>query len=531
MSGSRLTRLVRHVRLISTVHHRIELRRRRNHPQLAAAVLLGALAGTMLIVGALPVPVYEHLWPEPGAYYYGTLVGLESERVLALSRELAAIAVVTIAGLGGLGAITSDNWERPPAEIVTAVPLPAAILGMLADELLESSWFVAPVVVGGVLAFTAGTNTPSTLVGAAVGGLAILLTGLVVGTAIGLTLRASIRRSPRLYRARYAVSVGFLFVVFMGLALSRRAGSTLASSPIGWYGDLLLVTTPGGGALPTRAAVALLASFVLLPLAMATVVTAGRSLWFAETTLDDGTVTPTRRGRIDRLLEAGFGRSTAIATRTVWRRMRRSPRAMVYVVLPLAVAGPVTVELSAAMPALLPVLFVLYLASAVGLGTTLNPLGNERVALPLVRTTPGGVDTVLRGHVLAALVPGVPFVVAVGTVLGLVVGYPPWGLVAFVMGASLVTVGGIGWSLAIGAALPNLEGPTEASLAPPELYAMVAFLSTLLIVAFPLLVGFGLGFALAPAGAVLTVGGTVATAGASVVGGYRFARRRLETFE
>ncbi|MFP8957738.1 hypothetical protein ACLI4Y_13505 [Natrialbaceae archaeon A-CW3] len=535
MTESRVSSVVRAVRLIGSVRHRVELRHRRKHPQLVAAVLLGATFGTLLVVGSVPLPVVGSLWPEPGAYHYGTIAATESDLVLALTRELAAIVLVASAGLGALSATTSDDWEQPPVELVTAVSLPVAIAGVLVDELLESGWFVGPVVLGGVLAFTAGTGEPLSILGAAVGGGAILVTGLLTGTAVGIALRASIRRSPRLYAARYGISVVVLFVLFLGLSLSRTAGATLAATPLGWYGDLLLATTPALEAVPSRAALALTGTLVVLPLALGLAVVGARSLWFAEAVLDDGTVDDAERGRFRRLLEAGlerqFGRETAGATRTVWHRMRRSPRAMVYVVLPLAFVGPVTVEVSSAAPSLLPALVSVYVASAVGLGTTLNPLGNERVALPLVQTTPGGEDAVLRGHALAALVPGLPIVLAVSILIGTAVGYPTWTLLAFGLAIAAVTVGGIGLSLALGAYLPNLEGPTEASLAPPELYAMLAYLAAMVVLSSPLFVGFGTGVALVPVGAAVTAGVSALVAGSVGVGGYRYARLRLGAFE
>ncbi|MFC7232439.1 hypothetical protein ACFQMM_15510 [Saliphagus sp. GCM10025308] len=147
-SSQRVLAAARAAGQIAAVRHRVELRRRRRHPQLAAAVVLGATFATLLLVGTVPVPVYESVWPEPGAYHYGTLVGTESDRVLERTRELAATGLVLTAGLGVLGATTSDGWETPPTEAVTAVPLPSAIGGVLGAALLEHGWFVAPATLG-----------------------------------------------------------------------------------------------------------------------------------------------------------------------------------------------------------------------------------------------------------------------------------------------------------------------------------------------------------------------------------------------
>ncbi|WP_255169101.1 hypothetical protein [Natrononativus amylolyticus] len=523
----------RTIAFIAAVRHRVELRRRRKHPQLGLAVLLGATVGVLVIVGSLPLPLYAAFWPEPGAYHYGTVAGENAAAVAALTREIGAIGVVVVTVLAALGATTSDDWEEPPVELVTALSLPTAIAGVLVDELLENAWFVGPVAVAGAVAFAAGTGAPVTAVGALVGGLAVVLTGLLAGTAAGLGVRALIRRSPRLYAARYGVGIVVVFATFMGLALSRTAGGALAATPLGWYGDLILVTTPDGGADPVRALAALVGSAGIAALATATVLVAARSLWFAEAVLDDGTVDADAGGLAGSLtvgLEAVSGRQTAAVVRAVWRRIGRSPRAMIYVVLPFALVGPVTAEISSAQPAFVPPLVTLYVAAAVGMGTTLNPIGNERIALPVLLTTPGGRRAVLRGHALAALVPGVPLAVAVAVVTGVVGGYDGVSLVALVAVGAALTLASVGISLGVGAFLPTLEGPMAASLTPPELSAMVAHLLAMVLLALPAFAGFwlvGSGSSLAPAGVAATSIGAVA---AGLVG-YRYASAALERYE
>ncbi|WP_207586704.1 hypothetical protein [Halomontanus rarus] len=546
------------IALVAAVRHRVELRRRRDHPQLGVAVFLGAAVGTLFIVGSLPLPYYGSFWPEPGAFHYGTLVAEEPGRVLARGRETAAIALVVITGLAGLSATTSEDWDEPPVELLTAVALPTAIFGVLGDELLESSWFVVPVAIAGSLAFVAGTGRLAVLAGVLVGSLAIVTTGLVAGTAVGLGVRAAIRGSPRLYRSRNAVGFVALFVTFVGLVASRTAGGALARTPLGWYGDLLLVTTPGVGANVASGAVALVATGAALAVALTVVVASARVLWFAEVDHDhdrdrtrasgdesDGTRSETIQSSVTAPLEAVLerlcSRPTMAVARATWRRIRRSPNALVFVVLPFAIVGPATANLAARWPRLVPVLVTLYAAAAVGLGTTLNPIGNERIALPAILTTPAGRRSVLRGHAVASLVPGVPIVVAVAVVAGSAIGYSAGQLAALVAIALALTVGGVGVSLGIGSFLPNPKGPTPASLSPPELYAMVGYLFAMSVLATPAFAGFaaigavnanatGLP-ALPVAGPVLGVALTTLLAGAAGFAGYRYAARTLDRYE
>ncbi|MCU4973645.1 hypothetical protein OB955_12965 [Halobacteria archaeon AArc-m2/3/4] len=558
------------IALVAAVRHRVELRRRRDHPQLGLAVFLGAAVGTLFVVGSLPIPYYEAFWPEPGAFHYGTLVADEPDRVLVRAREIAAIALVVIAGLAGLSATTSEDWDSPPVELLTAVPLPTAILGVLGDELLESSWFVVPVAVAGSLAFAAGTGQPVVLVGVLFGSLVIVATGLVIGTAIGIGTRAAIRGSPRLYRSRNAVGFVALFVTFVGLVASRTAGGALARTPLGWYGDLLLVTTAGVDATLAYGVVATVGSGVSLAAALAVVVVSARVLWFAEVDhdhdhsheheRDDRSHTPTTEtngvdtestastatdSSVQSPLETTLGhvlsRPTMAVTRATWRRIRRSPNALVFVVLPFAIVGPATANVAIQWPQLVPVLVTLYAAAAVGLGTTLNPIGNERIALPAILTTPTGRRSVLRGHAVAALVPGVPTAVTVAIVAGSVTGYSVGQLAALVVVAVALTVGGVGVSLGIGSFLPNLKGPTAASLSPPELYAMVGYLFAMSLLSTPAFAGFaaiGSGNAnpselptlpiYGPAFAVVV---TVLLAGSVGFAGYRYAARTLDRYE
>lgn len=538
--------------LVATVRHRIELRRRRDHPQLGLAVAAMAIFGSLAIVGSLPLPYYETLWPQPGAYRYGTLVDERPAAVLERARAVAAVGFVAVFALGALGATTSDDWESRPIELLTAVPVPTAVLGVLGGELLENGWFVAPIAVTGSLAFAAGTGGFGALAGAIVGGFAVALSGLLGGTAAGLSVRAAIRRSPRLYAARFPIGLVAVAGTFVTLAASRTAGSVLGETPLGTYGDLLLITAPGGGADPFRALGAVVITAGIAASALAACVVSTRHLWFAEkSTVDDreepstdwrgeqstdGRSEPSTAERaepsvLDALLARRFSRPTAAVVRAVWRRTRRSPRSLLYVTLPLAFVGPITAEVIDYRPTLVPAFVALYAASAVGLGTTLNPLGNERIALPLVLSTPGGRRAIVRGHALAALLPGLPLVAVAAVAAGSGIGYPPPALLALVTVAVALAAGGVGCSLAIGTLLPNFSGPSTGSgaLTPPDVTAMAAYLLAMAVLATPAIVGFALGPG-SPVG-FAGVAFTLALTGAVGRYGYRRSARAIDRYE
>lgn len=519
---------------IAAVRHRVEVRRRRAHPQLLLAALVSATAGTIAVVGWLPLPVYGDRWPVPGAYYYGTVVADEPATVRALVREFAATATVGAAALALVGALASDDWAEPPTEVVTAVSLPAAADGVLLEELLECSWFLAPLSVGGALAFAAGTGDPVTLVGALVGATAIALSGLLVGTAAGVAARAGLRRVPRLYAARLAIGSLLLFATFAALAVSRTAGSALAGTPLAWYGDLVLATAPGAGADPVRALAALALTGALALASLAIVRRIVRSLWLGEPISEDVTVDGTiDRSRRNAALERLLGRPTVAVVRTTWRRLRRSPRAMLYVALPLGFVGPVAVEVAVRSPGLVPVLLTVSAAVAVGLGTTLNPLGNERDGLSTALAVPGGHRTLLRGHALGAVLPGAPTVGTVAVVSGAVVGYEPVALLALTLVGVVLAVAGVGVSLGVGAFFPKLERPVDASLVPPALPAMGAFLATMVVLAAPVVASLEPGAFDGPPvhDPVVTLVATALVASVAGGLGYRYAVGALERYE
>ncbi len=516
------------IALIALTRHRKAIRHRREHPQLGLAVGLGAAVGVLFVVGSVPLPYYEILWPEPGAYWYGTQVGSEPTTVKVVTREISAVAIVVVLALGALTAVSADEWEHQPVELLTAVSTPTAVGGVLLDKLLENGWFVGPAAVAGSVAFAAGSGSPLAVVGTLIGSMGILLTGLTAGTALGLAVRAGLAPSSRLYRLRYGLGSLALFVVFTLLVVSRTLSGWLARTPLSWYGDLVLVTTSGVGTL-WRALAALGLTALLTTGALAVIVAASRRLWFGDRQgADRVSQRPTKTASpIDRLLEQVTDRSTAAVVRAVWLRMRRSPRALLYVVFPLAIVGPATLEIGFRMPTLVPVLVAIYTASAVGMGTTLNPVGNERVALPLLRTTPAGPQALLRGHALAACLVGLPFVLAFTVPLSLLLTGNLFTTLGLLVVAVSLTLGGVGLALGVGSLLPNLEGPQATTLTPPELYAMLVYLSGLGFVAMPAILGTGLTPTPSPLSVTLSA---LLTGACSLIAGwlgYRYAHSTL----
>lgn len=518
---------------IAFTRQRRKLRHRRKHSQLFFALVLGVSMGVVLVVGRLPLPLYESFWTQPGAYHYGETLSTDPAATIAVAREVGAVAFLAAAVLSALSTALTDAWEEPPAELATAVPTRVAVAGVAIDELLENGWFFLPLSAAGVVAFVAGAADPLAGAGLVVGTAALLATGLLVGTSCGLGVRAAFRASPRLYAARFAIGPLVVFGVYLALFGSRLVGGALAASPLGWYGDLLLSTAAAGNS--THALAALAASATVLGAATISLPRLVEAFWFADPAVDRDDGADSASGsatRADATLDRLCTPPTAAVVRATWRRMRRSPRALFYVLLPAGIVLPVSAELATARPGLLPAIVATYVGAAAGMGTALNPLGNEVRSAATIGTTPGGLRATVRGHAMAALLPGWPIAAALAGGAALAIGLPVSVAIVLALAGAVVATIGVGIALGVGAFLPNLEGTNPGTLAAPTIHATGLYLFAMGLVATPLLGGTyaattGGTAITAPLPALAGLVGTAAIGGLLALSGYRYAARAI----
>jgi hypothetical protein len=254
-------------------------------------------------------------------------------------------------------------------------------------------------------------------------------------------------------------------------------------------------------------------------------------------------------GRFDRLLGSVAARPTRAVALTLWRRSKRSPVRLVYVLYPLFGAASIVQDViqKGFVPEYVPALMLVYVAWATGAAFTLNPLGDQGPTLPGTLTTGVTGRTFLRGHLLVGTLVGIPAVVLVVGGLGLFspLSLPIVGLL--IAGGVAVTTAGTALATGFGVVFPrfgsvSVVGNRKAT-APSKTAAVTYSLGLLVtaglaVPAFVPAVTDGLATILREATAVgsptlvaraIGLGG-LAVAFALAWGSYRFAAGKVDEF-
>jgi hypothetical protein len=524
------------------VETRRDVRRMRASAMIATTQTFVATFAVIWIVGVLPLPGYEAIWAQPGAYEFGQVFATGGAKartdVLGTVRGVGGVLVLLVL-YGTTLKVLTDTQDREafvlassPRAVAVGVALAnAAFLGLL----------IGPAILAGALAFAVGAGLPLLVLSIPLAGVLVLVVTAAVGAVCALSARALFGGSTTSRTSKVVIATP-LAAGYFGLFLRfRRASELLSISPLGWVGDLALVpagppVTPVSalGALAVGSAVAGGASSVLGHLA--------ERVWLhTERTDSEQTGTGPMFDAGVSLADRLCSRPTAAVARALWLRVRREPRALVYTMLPIAITISIGLELAVRRPAALPMIVAVYGSIAVGMGPSLNPLGNDGPRLSLTLSTPGGSTALLRGYVVAGALPGSVAVATVTLLVGLGIGA---GLVVLlgtvVLGVWLATVAVVA-SLGIGVALPEYEGigPTSNStIRSPRLEATGALFVVMALVGLPALVGPFWRHTLAagstldpPTVAVLGVGLTGATGVLVSVTCYYYAARILDSYQ
>ena len=529
----------RHVRAIG----RIELRRRwrslkGNAGQLIALAFAGLFG--LLFVGAALF----------GAFLFG--VGVRSGDLttpVELVRPGLVYVWIFVAAFGGYRAYTTALRPDRLDGMLTTVSHRELLGGLfLAEALL---WGVPGGILVGLCAslFALGAGSPLAVP------LAFLTLGLVAATALagGWVLALCVRntgvRSKLLTRLRTAflaaVGLGYFWLLFTGSldTVLEPLYSVLAPTPIGWFGDLLLVGTVEGAS-PVRAGGVVVGSGLFFLASAAALSRLAAWLWYADgvhVEREETATTPSGKGRrLDELLS----RPIAGVVSRDWKRARRAPITLSFVIYPAFVLlrPAMTAIRTGTVGASFPVLIVVSGAWITGALFSLNALGNEGAALSatLLADDPG--RRLVVGHAVAAALVGAPLTVAATVVLALVGPHPPASVATLASSALALTLSAGPIASGIGVAFPRFDAvsvsrSTEAIV--PSLPAFVVYSLAVGGVALPALVGhsaiaggalaswFGLSRAtVGAAGALLS---SVLGAGTGLVSA-RFAIRSIETF-
>ncbi|GAA0470191.1 hypothetical protein MUK72_04700 [Halococcus dombrowskii] len=531
---------------------RVEYRRSLRAMSENTTQLLGFGAFLLLFVG-LPTVGGSYLAYTAGERLIETLPVLDGARSALALAWLGPVFLIAQRAVGKTARIEHETG------MLTTVPAPDVLGGLLLAEAARVLSIVAvPVVVmAGALAL--GIGAPTAFVSVVVAFLAVFATALLVGHIVGVLIKIVVGQSELLTRYKSVIAVVALLAYFVAVSSETvgralfQLSALLQDAPTAWFGDLLVVGIPGvAPSLPRMAgAIALVA--IGVPLLLAIDVRAAERLWYADRA-QPGTRTYEESDTDATVLSRIAAGPTRAVVEKVWRRTKRAPIRLIYVAYPLFfLFAPLQQAFTTgSVPASLPILLALYGAWAVG-AAALNPFGDEGALLPVTLTTGVRGRQFVRGHVIAVATVGLPLVVVVTGIAGVLSPLAParW-LVLAAVSAVLCLVGPL-LALAIGTRFPRFGAvsvsrsrevviPSKTAfacytvaVAVGALGAAVALIpggAAVLSTIVEIVAGFaGLSIAIAPP--VLRVVGAAAAIGLVVVApplAYRYVARRFESY-
>lgn len=524
-AGLRRVGLVARIRLIRQYRSTVD------QPWIAFLQVVAVLFGVVFVVGRLPVPGYAAVWHPPGAYEYGRRLATGAS-ILPTARGFAGVVFVLLVFLTVLKETTDGAIDTNADALLLATDARTVAAGEVVWSTLFAGWQFGVPLLAGAVAFGVGAGSPIAGVGVAVGGGVLVAAAVPTGYVLALAIRFAFQSLPTLRENKVVLGAPLAVAYFALFLDARRSIAVLAEVPLGWFGDLGLLFAQRAGANPVRATTVVVTVPVLVVGLIHVAGRLGGATWYG----DRPRTEPASRDGIPRPISVALGvvasGPTAAVTRTVWIRLVREPRVLIFAALPIALTATFGMEVVARRPRALPVVVAVYVAAAVGMGATLNPLGNVGAGLSATLTTPGGGRALVHGYVLSAVVPGVPVVLGLTMVTGIVVGLGPLGVVSVVIVGGVLTVGAGVVSLWIGTGLPNydsLRATSESGVRPPRLLATTAFLVVILVLGSPAVVGVGWGSVLAagvgfPASIVGLVGVGITCLGTAMVSSLAYRR-------
>ncbi|THE66100.1 hypothetical protein D8Y22_04035 [Salinadaptatus halalkaliphilus] len=478
---------------MSTTHSRtiarVELRRRFRALQEDAAQLI---AITLVVLMFVPFSLIGLL----GVLVFGMEVGSGGlETPLELVRMGAVYGWLFVAGFGGYRAYATALRPDRLDGLLTTVSHRDLFGGLVLAELLLWGIPLGLISVGAAFAFAAGS-------GSMVAVPFVLLTiwtafGTAFATGLGLALGVMNTgvRSALVARLRTVV-VLCLGIAYVGVIFTQNVGAVLdplywllEPTPISWYADLALLGT-ATAASPARGGGVLLASALFLAASSVALSRLAAWLWYADgisIEREAATAAPTdRQSRLSRV----FSQPVVGVVLADWKRARREPIALSFVLYPLVLlAGPtITLIQTGTVTGTFPLLIVLCGTWITGVLFTLNVVGNEGAVLPATVLSPGAGRSLVVGHVVAGALVGVPATVVATVLFGLLA--PHSIAVVATLAASGIVLAGCAGPIAtgIGAVVPRFQAvsvsrSTKAIV--PSLLAFAIYSVTIALLALP----------------------------------------------
>ncbi len=481
--------------LIARVEIRRSVRKLREQDVWLAVLVLGAV-GVLL---SLPI-LFGHT-REWGVDLAAGETSVASTVAMALAVVWLLFALfAVVSAVGEYGEIDNESGMltiRPPKDVACGLLLSATV------------WYApfAFVPLGvGFLGLSVGAGSPLAFVGGVVATTVLLVTAVATGYPVGLALKGVIRRSERLSSLKpilaVVVTVAYVWIMATGklLVIAETLEPVLLAPPLGWLGDLALVTTPGADASIARAAGALVLAVVVLPAAaLGTTASAGYA-WYADRAWDscegdrhgDDHSSP---GRVAATLALVCRRpgTLGVATTTLVRAYR-APLQLVFAAVPLLGALPLfeRVIATGTAPPFVPWVVLLYGAWAAGTAFPLNALGNQGSTLPTALTARADGACVVHGTVVAAVVTVTPLTAVAAVGMGYLAGRSPADLLVLTALSPVVVTAGAVLAAGLGARFPRFRSIDVAgsrTAVPPSksAFALFSLLITLAVYAVAVL--------------------------------------------
>ena len=485
-----------------------------------------------------------------GAYAFGVGIGTgEIESAVEISRQLVVYTWLLVVGLGGYRTYLHSLRPAGIDGMLTTVSHRDLLAGLVMTELVLWAVPVLPLTALAAIVFALGVGTVIAvpmIVGTAV---TILVTGLLVGTILALVVRNTGVRSRLLTRLRTVAFVG-LGVGYLWLLVTQAFDTVLAPmywllepTPVGWFGDAMLVGTPAEWSIGPAVGAAITSGLFLVLGGVVAARLAG-ALWYADGVHIDRTVESGTAGPLSGWMAGILPRPILGVVTADLKRARRAPVSLSYVLYPMLVLiGPVSVTIeTGAVGSGFPLWVVLCGVWITGALFTLNVLGHEGAVLPATLLGPHPGSTLIRGHVLGSVAIGLPVTAGGAMVLGALSPRSPAMVLVLVAGAIPLTAAAAGIAAGVGAVFPRFDAvrvSRSRKAVVPSTIAFVIYSLAVGIVTLPLLGGHSalLGHAIADWVAVSRLHVAVVGIAISVIGGLtvgtlsaKYAIRTVETY-
>lgn len=471
---------------------RTELRRRwrslQGNPAQLVALLFAGLFG-LLAVGVLLF----------GAFIFGTGIRTgDLDAPIDLVRQGVIYTWIFVLGFGGYRAYATALRPDRLDGMLTTVSHRELLGGLLFAEALV--WGIPGAVLVGlcVLLFAAGSGS---IVAAPV---AFVTIGLVVATAltggflVALVIRNTGVRSKLLTRLR-TVFVVVLGVGYFWLLVTQSFDTVLApvywvlsSTPIGWFGDLLLIGTVTEASV-VRAAGAVVGSGLFFVVSARFLTRLAALLWYADGVYIQHQRTDSVSPTASRF-ESILSRPIAGIVLRDWQRTRRAPITLSFAIYPIIVlVNPtMTAIQTGSISRSFPILAVLSGAWITGALFSLNVLGNEGAVLPATLLANNLGQRLVVGHSVAGALIGVPLTAGATVTLGIASPHSPMSVITLTASALVLTLCTGAIASGVGVVFPRFEevsvSRSRKAIVPSTL-AFVVYSIVLILVALPTIIG------------------------------------------